>query len=266
MENISSRLKKYIHFKNLSIRGFEKSLGWGNSTVNNLKDKISTDKLLELKDNYPDLNLGWMTSGMGAMIVENYLDDPFAPRYTELKNISDKRSDAMDQLHKIKKKSETTNKDEGFIPDNANKIKCYTTVIPIAGQAGLFQVVYDDTYIEQNFQKEEIWVLPEERGDYTDLGVNGDSMLPTLQHGDRVRCKDVQRLFWRDSNIFKDKIYCFWHNKRGIIYKRVKKYTKGIITLSSDNPDKNAYPDFEIDIDHCSRILVVTELVSRKNI
>ena len=69
VENISSRLKKYITFRNVSIRSFEKSLKWGNSTVNNLKNSISTDKLLELKDTYPDLNLGWCLNYYSVMIL-----------------------------------------------------------------------------------------------------------------------------------------------------------------------------------------------------
>lgn len=84
MENISSRLKKYIDYKNLSIRAFERSLDWGNSTVNNTKDSIASEKMMQLKETYPELNLQWVLMGVGDMIVENYLDDPFSPRYTQL--------------------------------------------------------------------------------------------------------------------------------------------------------------------------------------
>ena len=148
MENISTRLKKYIDYKNLSIRAFERSLDWGNSTVNNTKDNITSEKMMQLKEIYPELNLQWVLMGVGEMILENYLDDPFSPRYTQLPEPkTDKKADALEQLDRIKSQNGKGSENEGKVVNDDEEVPVTTYIIPIKGFSNLRKHMFSDDYI-----------------------------------------------------------------------------------------------------------------------
>lgn len=67
--NVKERLKKYLTHKNLKINYFEKSIGASNSFVNNIRVSISPDKLENIANNYKDLNISWLLTGEGEMIL-----------------------------------------------------------------------------------------------------------------------------------------------------------------------------------------------------
>lgn len=67
------RLKAFIDSKELSIRKFETVCGISNATlsraIKNDKD-IGTDKLVLISEKFSDLNLRWLLTGKGPMILE----------------------------------------------------------------------------------------------------------------------------------------------------------------------------------------------------
>ena len=278
METLSDRLKKYIEnspFK--KIRAFERYMGWGNSTVNNLKNNINTDKLLDLKDKVPDLNLGWLVSGTGKMIVDNYLDDPLAPRYTQLKNELSHESvlshieesevkynstvkNVMDNLNAIQQNKFQEKK--GRVVHDDELVDATEIVVPIPGQAGLSSNMFPDELI-QEFERRTIRVKPEHRGVFYTIEANGNSMPPAIQPRDWLRCEEISKLFWMNDGFFKEKnIYCIWHNTKGILFKRIV-YINGEMFCRSDNEDKTRYQDFPLELDRVSKILIVRKLVDR---
>ncbi|WP_353122650.1 hypothetical protein [Dysgonomonas capnocytophagoides] len=70
MENnsIKDRLSVFIRYKNLSKYAFEKSIGVSNGFFNSINKSIGSDKLGYISKTYPDLNISWLITGIGAMI------------------------------------------------------------------------------------------------------------------------------------------------------------------------------------------------------
>jgi hypothetical protein len=67
-----NRLKEYIDYKKISISAFEKSIGMSNASFGkSLKNggTIGCDKLEKILSIYPDLNLLWLVTGQGEMLV-----------------------------------------------------------------------------------------------------------------------------------------------------------------------------------------------------
>jgi hypothetical protein len=67
-----SRLKKYIDFKGISVAGFERSIGMSNASFGKSLKKggtIGADKLDIILNIYPDLNVNWLISGRGNMLL-----------------------------------------------------------------------------------------------------------------------------------------------------------------------------------------------------
>jgi len=136
-------------------------------------------------------------------------------------------------------------------------------IIPIKGFAGLQRAFFEDQYIEQNFQVETVMVKPDERGTYLKIQVekNCYSMANTILPDDWTWNLEISKMDWLDKGTFKpDKIYCLFHYKRGILFKRISKILWDQITLSSDNPDKVEYPDETFDLTEFSKILQVKKI------
>lgn len=76
MKNLSERLKYYIttYTPIKSIREFERKIGWKNSVVNNLGDGISTERLRDVQEFFPELNTDWLLNGKGSIqnIASNF--------------------------------------------------------------------------------------------------------------------------------------------------------------------------------------------------
>lgn len=62
MKKVSERLKYFIYSQpkyNGSIREFERQIGWKNATVNQFSENPKKDKIDELKNHVPNLNIAW---------------------------------------------------------------------------------------------------------------------------------------------------------------------------------------------------------------
>lgn len=175
-------------------------------------------------------------------------------------NFSEKSSKdfVLNQLKKVKRKGSS----EGRIIDESELIPTFQYIVPIKGQAGLKKAFFaPDEYIDANFEKESIFVKPQERAVYYKIEVDGNSMPGILEPGDWTRCEDIPRIYWLEKGIFKpEKVYCLFHRKLGILFKRISKCMLDTIVLSSDNPDKVEYPDQTFDLMEFSKILLVKKV------
>lgn len=173
--------------------------------------------------------------------------------------LDDKKSQALKALNVIKDKKNKNKREEGRLIDESELIAVEQFIIPIPGQAGLKKAFFaPDQYIEEHFEKEIILVRPSERAVYHKIEVDGNSMPGVLEPGDWARCEDIPQMYWENKDTFKpNKVYCLFHRKHGILFKRVSVPYYGSITLSSDNPDKTEYPDETFDLMEFSKILVV---------
>ena len=152
--------------------------------------------------------------------------------------------------------------------EELNPVKAY--IIPIKGKAGLQSNYYAEVMIN-DLEVEEGGILTNEKkfGTYFKIEVEGDSMYDGtdggLKHGDWAYCRSVPRHYWRDKlHIHKYRIWCFFHNERGIIFKHVESHNPetGELVLSSFNPDKQEYPNFKINIGECSYVCNVVKKLS----
>lgn len=70
MENtVRDRLMAYLDKKRISYSEFGRQLGVSSAYVHSIRQSIPPDKLKQIGELYPDLNIGWLIYGEGDMIV-----------------------------------------------------------------------------------------------------------------------------------------------------------------------------------------------------
>lgn len=167
-------------------------------------------------------------------------------------------------------------KSEGKLIDDAFLPSKEVYIIPIKGRAGLEQVYYDDMALSK-LETEELtikypssngskWFKIEVEGVSMDDSTNDfDGSKYSLSEGDWAYCRSIPKIHWRNKlHTNKVRIFCFFHNTRGIIFKKIKDHDieTGELILASLNPDKNEFPDFKINVAECSYICNVIKVLS----
>ena len=80
MENtVKERIKEFIKFKNISIRKFEKICNLSNGYVNGINQTIMPNKTSIINLKFPELNIGWLLTGKGEMLLSNINDSVPSP-------------------------------------------------------------------------------------------------------------------------------------------------------------------------------------------
>lgn len=69
METVKDRLKHFIKTLGVSVNAFEKKWGTGQSYVNNISKGIGNEHLTNLCNLHPELNLNWLFTGKGSMLL-----------------------------------------------------------------------------------------------------------------------------------------------------------------------------------------------------
>lgn len=150
------RLKLFISYKGISMRKFEMAACVPVGYVKNIKYTITPDKQEKISSAFPELNLGWLTSGEGNMLRESNV--------TQTTNIP--------ELPK-----ETTKKDP------QSKI---VPLIPISAQGGSLN---DFSISVMNYECEKV-VSPMMDVDFA-ISISGDSMAPEYLSGCQVLIKKI---------------------------------------------------------------------------
>lgn len=230
------------------------SNGYINSMRKSIKPETYDSKIAPI---FPHLNKLWLLHGDGEMYIQgSYTKAPTG-------NIDlDKEIKTLKQRVQDLTRKKTNKNSEGTIINDEDLVEATEYIVPIKGQAGLKKAFfYPDEYIEQNFKHDTILVKPSDRGTFLKIEVDGNSMPGILDPGDWARCEEIPKIHWLDKNIFKPKkVYCLFHNKRGILFKRIINATQDMITLSSDNKDKMEYPNEEFNLIEFSKILLVKKV------
>lgn len=68
--SIKDRLIKFIKYKGISVREFERNVDLSNGYINKIKGNIGEDKLNNILQEYPELNKVWLLTEEGEMINE----------------------------------------------------------------------------------------------------------------------------------------------------------------------------------------------------
>lgn len=95
MITVKSRLIKYLKFKGLSQRGFERTCELPNGYINNIRQSVTPDKMQKILLHFNDLNSGWIFTGEGSMLKDQDIPNDiingvpyYATNITKLHNIS----------------------------------------------------------------------------------------------------------------------------------------------------------------------------------
>lgn len=188
--------------------------------------------------------------------TDNIFDEPYTPEPKP-----DKKADALKQLDKIKSQNGKGSENEGKIVDEDEMVPVPTYIIPIKGFANLRKHMFSDDYIDRNFEKTITYVPKSERVPrLLKIQSTGKSMIPKIEEGDFVYCEPIPDIDWMEYKFRADKIYCFFHFIKGILFKRAQNTAFGEIRLTSDNPDKIEYPDIDISIGEFKNILIVRKI------
>lgn len=168
---------------------------------------------------------------------------------------------------------------EGKILNENNMPTKSVIIIPIKGRGGLENAYYDKLYMEK-LKKETRIVRKQspEGSEWFKIEVEGISMDDStkdfegskysLCEGDWTYCRSIPGIHWRNKLHFNSvKVFCFFHNTGGIIFKKIKSHNleNGELLLCSLNKDKKKFPDFTINVAECSYILNVVEVLTDFN-
>lgn len=263
-----NRLEQIMEYYELNPNSFANKIGL--KRTQNLYDirdgkikNITFSLANKINTVFTAINKNWLLTGEGEMLNKeisnndflSHLSDP-EPRINE--------QDVYKKLEEIKKKKNKNPEPSSRVINDDDLVDAIEYKVPWKGQAGMASKFYPEEMIEQ-LQKTVVKVKPEYRGVFYRIEVDGNSMPPKIQPGDWLRCEEISSLFWLEKNFFKkEKIYCIWHNSRGIIFKRLIYKELGEIWCSSDNEDKLEFPDFPLEIEKVNKILIVRSLVDRK--
>lgn len=110
-----------------------------------------------------------------------------------------------------------------------------------------------------------------DEGETVKIEILSDSMndgtRKSFSIGDQAFCSVIptNSIFSRESL---NKIFCFFHRTKGIIFKKIKSYNidTGEILLTSLNSDKKKFPDFIIYIEDCNHILKINKILRNLNV
>ena len=82
---IKERIKQYLELKGISKYQFYKEMGFANGFLD--KDgSIGSDKCEKIIYHYKDLNIEWLITGNGPMIIDSFIAKEPEPVYGEINN------------------------------------------------------------------------------------------------------------------------------------------------------------------------------------
>lgn len=68
--NVKSRLIEFLKFKSISQKAFAQSVGVSAGFVNAIRVSIQPKTLEKISNVYPDLNITWLLTGLGPMLLD----------------------------------------------------------------------------------------------------------------------------------------------------------------------------------------------------
>lgn len=218
-KSIKDRLVQYLKYKNITSQQLEASLGYSEGFVDSINDKTHQYKIDKMLYHYPDLNKAWLLTGEGDMLQKNEA-----------------------------------------LPRTMNVI----VGIPLVSQyayAGYLSGYGDPEYIDK---LPRIDFTPDRHmtGNYIAFEVRGDSMnngtADSYLEGELLICREVEPIYWKDSQLFINKRDFVIIHKEGILIKRIIAHDveNHTITIHSLNP---MYQDEILDLADVRQIFSVVE-------
>lgn len=69
--NLKNRILQFIEYKGITVQEFEKRAGLSNASVSKMGDNTRTSTLDKLSNSFPELNVNWLRTGEGEMLIAN---------------------------------------------------------------------------------------------------------------------------------------------------------------------------------------------------
>jgi phage repressor protein C with HTH and peptisase S24 domain len=211
-EDFHDRLTRFIAYLGLNPTSFEKAMGFSNGSVSkalNEKRALGTDRIETIVSKHPELNVGWLITGNGQMTVTPYTIEAKPIVIEEVTTISDFKN----------------------IP---------ITDIKAAAGSG-----YMNTEVLRTSDFVQLPASLIKSGKYLCIRIKGHSMSPTLQDGGYMIIRLLDKGDWK--TLISDRVYVVSDIEGKTWLKRVRnRFESGFIVLTSDNPDKATFPNFNL--------------------
>lgn len=134
METVKDRLKHFIKTLGMSVNAFEKKWGTGQSYVNNISKGIGNEHLTNLCNLYPELNLNWLFTGKGSMLLSE------SENLNENKSNLSKQKDVEERLFSTKEVKLILNKQREAMTEEFGKMLMDNMTHIIDGQLELLKM------------------------------------------------------------------------------------------------------------------------------
>lgn len=200
--SVKERLIRYLDYSKLSKSEFGRRIGVSSAFVSSMRKSIQPDKIEAIIREFPDLNISWLMTGEGDMIIKD----------SQPGSTADFLGNAKKPINEELKQVELSFVDPTatFVDYDGDSPERYSTisVVPISGEK------LDSTY--KVFR------------------VSGDSMLPTIKSRALILVKEIPPEKWG----YVDGVAVIAFGDM-VVIKRVAKNaiaTQNYIELSSDNP------------------------------
>ena len=66
---VQGRLMSFIRSMNMPVSAFERQCGMSNATISNMRKSLSQDKVENMAREFPQLNVSWVLTGKGKMLL-----------------------------------------------------------------------------------------------------------------------------------------------------------------------------------------------------
>lgn len=213
--SVKKRLKEFIKFKGMKISPFERSVDVSIGYVSSISRGIGNDILQRISDKYPELNITWLLTGGGEMIIPD----------------------------------DTNIVGEAKVYYGSNYLE--VPMINVKAQAGYLHTYGDPEYIDS--LPTELWIVDKQyKGKYVDFEVEGDSMddrsVDSICAGDHILCREIQRQHWTNKLHINKWSFVIVHKSMGVIIKRITDHNikTGDIRCHSLN---SFYEDYTINLE-----------------
>lgn len=248
MESVSDRFATFLKYKGKGQTAFEEEAGISRGYVKKAGENMGSKIRAKIKEQCPDLNIDWLLTGKGSMLVTGGNISSHITNTTQSGNITNITG------------NNTT------IATNAQPLQLENIVYaPLVSQyayAGYISGYADEEYIEN------LPVVPfiadhEAKGNYVAFEVRGDSMDngtdEGYMEGDRLLGREIPPDLWVSSKLHIRKWDFIIVHTEGILIKRIIAHDvdKHLITIHSLN---EMYEDKVLDLKDVRKIFNVIEL------
>lgn len=251
--SVKERIKDFVKSQDLSISAFEKSIEASNGYVNSISKSVGLDKILKIIEVYPSINLNWLITGEGNMMINDIIVSEPGFIYQSA------NEDDATPLYDEEEVEEFTNK-------NGNKFYIYgdgsiDIEVPKLTEPAYasYLETFDDSRHEVELKKAKFPVDKIGKGNYMAFTIKNNSMWNgggyDTPGGAEILGREVGKHLWQGG--FRKTDYGFiLLTKQGIYHKDISGFNPetGMLALSSRNPEVK---DFELNIDDVYQVFNV---------